>query len=222
VWENGGFQPLNLLIKESWETAQRREHFGVQMTVQHRMINRRLFSQDHLGPSEDLGPLPTVHKRTLLTMLTPLPTCFILHCGEAEEREAIQFADSDSPEAMAALCDAMEYFELLTDSRATHCPERLVQTVGEPGQQESPCPRCGNSNTYLAILHTGESLRRDCAICGRFVEFPNWHNRDATAKILAAAIAGSRYNEKASCPSAGNTQASSNDLLSLKKETANG
>ncbi len=28
VWENGGFQPLNLLIKESWETAQRREHFG--------------------------------------------------------------------------------------------------------------------------------------------------------------------------------------------------
>lgn len=162
------------------------------------------------------------HKQTLLSMLTPLPTCFILHCGEAEEREATQFADSDSPEAMAALCDAMEYFERLTDAKATHCPERLVQTVLEPGQQESPCPRCGNSNTYLAILHTGESLRRDCAICGRFVEFPNWHNREATAKILAAAIAGSRYNSKASCLSAGNTQASSDDLLSLEKETANG
>jgi hypothetical protein len=162
------------------------------------------------------------HKRTLLSMLTPPPTCFIPDCGEAEEREAVQFADSDSPEAMAALCDAMEYFELLTDARATHCRERIVQIVDEPGQQESPCKRCGNSNTYLAILHTGESLRRDCAICGRFVEFPNWHNREATAKILAAAISSSRYNEKASCPSAGNTQASSDDLLSLEKETANG
>jgi hypothetical protein len=110
----------------------------------------------------------------------------------------------------------------LTDEVGFHNPERLAKIVLEPGQQVSPCRRCGNRTTYLAILHAGESLRRDCAKCGRFIDFPSWHNREDTAKILADAVAGSRYNEIASCPSAGNTQASSDDLLSQEKETANG
>jgi hypothetical protein len=58
--------------------------------------------------------------------------------------------------------------------------------------------------------------------CGQFIDFSSWHNREDTAKILAEAVGQSRYNKKASCPSAGNTQAGSDDLLSLEKETASG
>jgi hypothetical protein len=149
------------------------------------------------------------HKPTLLAMLTPLPTCYIPE-------------QAGTPEDLGSLNRCMEYFERLADEVEFHNPERLAQIVLEPEQQESPCRRCGNRTTYLAILHAGESLRRDCAKCGRFIDFPSWHNREDTAKILADTVAGSRYNEKASCPSAENTQAGSDDLLSQEKETANG
>ncbi len=149
------------------------------------------------------------HKPTLLAMLTPPPTCYIPE-------------QAGTPEDLGSLNRCMEYFEQLIDEVGTHCPERLDQIVIEPEPQENPCRRCGNRKTYLAILHAGESLRRDCAKCGRFYDFPSWHNREETAKILAATVGDCRYNEKASRPSAENTQAGSDDSLSHEKETANG
>lgn len=153
----------------------------------------------------------TEHKQTLLSMLTPPPTCYIP-----------EDAQPDTPEDLGSLNRCMEYFERLTDEVGFHNPERLAQIVLEPEPQESSCRRCGTHATYLAIIHAGESLRRDCAKCGRFIDFPSWHNREETAKILAATVGDCRYNEKASCPSAENTQAGSDDLLSHEKETANG
>lgn len=151
------------------------------------------------------------HKPTLLAMLTPPPTCYIPEDTQTEDAEDL-----------GSLNRCMEYFERLADEVEFHNPERLAQIVLEPEPQQSPCKRCGNRTTYLAIIHAGESLRRDCAKCGRFIDFPSWHNREDTAKILADTVGQSRYNEKASCSSAANTQAGSNDLLSLEKETANG
>ncbi|MGD9721416.1 MAG: hypothetical protein AB7O59_09425 [Pirellulales bacterium] len=39
--------------------------------------------------------------------------------------------------------------------------------------------RCG-STTWLDVpIHDGQSTRRDCARCGRFIDFSRWYGRDA-------------------------------------------
>lgn len=124
------------------------------------------------------------HKQTLLSMLAPLPTCYI-----PEDTE------TDAPEDLGSLNRCMEYFEQLIDETGNHYPERQAQIILEPEPQQSPCRRCGNLTTYLAILHAGESLRRDCAKCGRFIDFPSWHNRAQSAQILSDTQSKSRYNQ---------------------------
>ena len=131
----------------------------------------------------------------------PHTTCYLPELRDAgEEFDAIlagqndmQFADS--LEAELPLLRCMEYFQRLADKVKFHNPERLSQIVLESELQPEPCRRCGNFRTYLAIIHAGESLRRDCSQCGRFVSFPSWNNRELTAKILAAIVADSRYNK---------------------------
>lgn len=128
------------------------------------------------------------HKPTLLAMLRPPPPCFI-----QKEREAIIFADT--AEALGPLREAIEYFSRLADDMRFHNAEALSKVVLEPEPSPAPCRRCGNRQTYLAVIHSGESLRRDCAKCGRFVDFVAWHNREESGKILARIAEQSRYNE---------------------------
>jgi hypothetical protein len=149
------------------------------------------------------------HKLMLLEMLPT--TCFITKQGDDyanAEREAIHFADT--AEALKPLCDAIEYFQRKADRIRTLNPEATAQIVLEPELQQEPCRRCGSRKTYLAIIHAGESLRRDCAQCGRFIDFPSWNKREETADILARTIERSRYN-KTSCKSDANALASSNE-----------
>jgi hypothetical protein len=42
------------------------------------------------------------------------------------------------------------------------------------------CPRCGSYYYRDVPIHKGESVRRDCARCGRFLDFPVWHGIGAT------------------------------------------
>jgi len=35
--------------------------------------------------------------------------------------------------------------------------------------------RCGSTTSQDVPIHNGRSVRRDCACCGRFIEFPVWH-----------------------------------------------
>jgi hypothetical protein len=44
---------------------------------------------------------------------------------------------------------------------------------GEP----VPCPRCGGIDMLDVAIHDGQSVRRECARCGRFVEFAVWYGR---------------------------------------------
>ncbi len=39
------------------------------------------------------------------------------------------------------------------------------------------CPRCGGQQFRDTTIHAGESVRRDCATCGRFIDFTVWHGR---------------------------------------------
>ena len=43
------------------------------------------------------------------------------------------------------------------------------------------CTRCGSRKFRDVDIHNGQSLRRDCAQCGRFLDFPLWYGRKSGA-----------------------------------------
>lgn len=38
--------------------------------------------------------------------------------------------------------------------------------------------RCGEANWRDVPIHGGQSVRRDCGRCGRFLDFPVWYGKD--------------------------------------------
>jgi hypothetical protein len=38
--------------------------------------------------------------------------------------------------------------------------------------------RCGSTKWRDVPIHGGQTIRRDCARCGRFIDFPIWHGND--------------------------------------------
>jgi hypothetical protein len=59
---------------------------------------------------------------------------------------------------------------------ATHRP---VPKLPKP----KPVCRCGSTTWRDVVLshtpHNGTTIRRDCAGCGRFLDFPLWYGKDA-------------------------------------------
>lgn len=148
---------------------------------------------------------------------------------ELAERFAIQWVESTGTQHQVsqALAEAIEFFEQVIDGqepqpkqppppppprfflelKAAHDVRDFDLLTLESQAQEAPCCRCGSRQTCLAKIHGGESLRRDCASCGRFREFAAWKEKEKAKQILANATGQSRYNTKAGCSSATNTQA---------------
>lgn len=191
-------------------------------------ISGLTLSQSPAGELKVLGPVHKLtqqqkqglsdHKQTLLALASQ-PTCFIPPQEESDydkktksipwltpeartEREAIQWADSRSPEVAQALANAIDFFEDIPRPPAFYLGLKAQQQANgldwahlEPGQAESPCKRCGDRQTSLNIIHSGESLRRDCAYCGRFRDFPSWYDAKLTQEILSTNAQGIRYNE---------------------------
>jgi hypothetical protein len=42
------------------------------------------------------------------------------------------------------------------------------------GPLEPAVCRCGCDRYRDVVIHSGQSIRRDCSRCGRFLEFPKW------------------------------------------------
>jgi len=42
-----------------------------------------------------------------------------------------------------------------------------------------PVCRCGSTTSVDMLIHEGQSTRRDCAGCGRFIDFSRWYVADA-------------------------------------------
>lgn len=68
---------------------------------------------------------------------------------------------------------------LLLAGLRKHKPDLLALLRGE--EVPSGCERCGLTETIDVPIHGGQSLRRDCARCGRFIEFPVWYGKQAGA-----------------------------------------
>jgi hypothetical protein len=56
-------------------------------------------------------------------------------------------------------------------------PALIVATRDAPAKPMKPVCRCG-STTWLDVpIHGRQSVRRDCARCGRFIDFSMWYGR---------------------------------------------
>lgn len=162
------------------------------------------------GPADQITPVLkaglTKHRVTLRAMLapagesqaksesivslpglaTPAPGADSLPPENANGLPDLAFADT--PEADAGLRKVGAYFDdLAADVRANnpkHAGRMALDLNGDP------CRVCGFEPTVLSLIHDGDSIRRDCATCGAFVEFPAWGNasewlRDEIAKSRA-------------------------------------
>src|SRR5262245_16793296 len=58
-------------------------------------------------------------------------------------------------------------------------PDQSGQVVTEKSDQigQAFC-RCGSSEHRDFRIHSGQSVRRDCAACKRFLSFPVWYGKE--------------------------------------------
>ncbi|MGD9719887.1 MAG: hypothetical protein AB7O59_01580 [Pirellulales bacterium] len=52
---------------------------------------------------------------------------------------------------------------------------RLETRRPAPTAQTKPVCRCGSTTWLDVAIHDGRSNRRDCARCGRFIDFSRWY-----------------------------------------------
>jgi hypothetical protein len=45
-------------------------------------------------------------------------------------------------------------------------------------ERATPACRCGSTTWRDVPIHDGQSIRRDCGRCGRFINFPIWYGID--------------------------------------------
>lgn len=53
-----------------------------------------------------------------------------------------------------------------------------VVTSEAPSKPTKPICRCRSTTWRDMPIHGGESIRRDCGHCGRFLDFPVWYGKD--------------------------------------------
>lgn len=53
-----------------------------------------------------------------------------------------------------------------------------VATRNAPAKPTAPVCRCGSTTWRDVPIHNGQSVRRDCAGCRRFIGFPVWYGKD--------------------------------------------
>ena len=87
--------------------------------------------------------------------------------------------------ALRSLVD--QHRGVLLDRLSQPDPEPVPQPATEPADEPDPfgtehvipiC-RCGSSSYRDVAIHGGQSVRRDCAKCNRFVSFPVWYGAEA-------------------------------------------
>jgi hypothetical protein len=71
--------------------------------------------------------------------------------------------------------------ELLVMLRPTPelAPALSVATSDAPAKPAKAVCRCGSTIWRDVAIHGGQSVRRDCGRCGRFLDFPVWYGKDA-------------------------------------------
>jgi hypothetical protein len=71
---------------------------------------------------------------------------------------------------------ALLHAEVLESS----APSAEPRDVRPAAAQGATCRRCGGAAFQNTAIHDGASVRRDCAVCGSFVDFSIWYGVDQT------------------------------------------
>jgi len=53
----------------------------------------------------------------------------------------------------------------------------MLQSESVESPAKAVC-RCGSTHCRDVLIHNGESVRRDCGRCGKFLGFPVWYGND--------------------------------------------
>ncbi len=54
----------------------------------------------------------------------------------------------------------------------------VVAMRAAPATRARPICRCGSTTWHDIPIHDGQSIRRDCGRCRRFIDFPIWYGTD--------------------------------------------
>ncbi|MEX0978287.1 MAG: hypothetical protein WDZ48_05525 [Pirellulales bacterium] len=86
----------------------------------------------------------------------------------------------DAPQG-ALTPDLLEQLKVQKAALVAHlqprCRHERHHTASVPAAK--PVCRCGSTTWHDAAIHDGQSTRRDCAQCGRFIDFSRWYGADA-------------------------------------------
>lgn len=63
-------------------------------------------------------------------------------------------------------------------------PREVPTTRLPPPAGADLCDRCGATETTDVVIHDGQSIRRDCARCGRFIRFSVWYGEPKTKESM--------------------------------------
>lgn len=86
----------------------------------------------------------------------------------------------DAPQGMLTP-ELLEQLKVQKAALLAHLqPRRLHEARhATPAPVAKPVCRCGSTTWVDVAIHDGQSTRRDCARCGRFIDFSRWYGTDA-------------------------------------------
>ena len=62
-------------------------------------------------------------------------------------------------------------------------PAQLSPICDAPAKPPKAVCRCGSMTWRDVPIHNGQSVRRDCRKCGRFIDFPVWYGSSAGQNV---------------------------------------
>ncbi len=71
--------------------------------------------------------------------------------------------------------DLMERLRAQKAELIAHLQPRRLHHQTVPAPIARPVCRCGSTTWHEVAIHDGQSTRRDCARCGRFIDFSRWY-----------------------------------------------
>lgn len=134
----------------AFQIVDRLERCGI--TLQARDGKLRFFPPTQLTP-DLLGQLKA-HKAEILDLLRFQPVGSIDDCPRWDDLKPFPVYDAPLP--------------------GLHSP--IVPREPLP---PNTCDRCKGTEYRDTTIHDGQSLRRDCVRCGRFISFPRWYGKSA-------------------------------------------
>jgi hypothetical protein len=96
----------------------------------------------------------------------------------ANKRDVIDWLSADSPADPPSTANASHN----PSAKADNWP--AFEALGRCPVDVTPCEptnevcRCGSTAWRDVPIHEGRSVRRDCAKCGRFIDFPVWYEKN--------------------------------------------